>query len=81
MSEAKRYVTVNADQMEDGTLRPCALEWNGVWYPVEEIRKVEHFFGSARTEKKSYTVVLRGLEKILYREGERWYLLIDSHTS
>lgn len=72
----KRYVSVNLDVGEDGTLYPRFVRWeNNKVYMVEQILyKCRAASKKVYGEGIRYTVLIRGREAYLFREGDKWFV-------
>lgn len=72
----KAYVSVNLDVDEDGVSYPRSIRWqNGTVYPIDQV-----LYKCRATSKKvggggiRYTVVIRGRESFLFKEGDKWFV-------
>ncbi len=76
-SRVKRFVTVNADYMANGTVCPHSVTLDGKRYQIDRIVRVD----KGRTVKgwtgrTCYEVEIRKKRANLYLEAERWYVEI-----
>ena len=74
-SRVKRYVTVNADYMANGTVCPHSVTLDGKTYHIDRIVRVD----KGRTVKgwtgrTCFEVESRRRRACLYLEAERWYV-------
>lgn len=72
----KAYVFVNVDIDEEGTIHPRFIRWtDGNIFPIDQI-----LYKCRAASKKvggggiRYTVVIKGRESFLFREGEKWFV-------
>lgn len=72
----KAHVSVNVDVDESGELHPRLIRWcNGTVYPIDQI-----LYKCRAASKKvngggiRYTVVIRGKESFLFKEGDKWFV-------
>lgn len=72
----KAYVSVNLDVDKEGVFYPRLIRWdNGLVYQIDQI------LYKCRTSSKKvggggirYTVMIKGKETFLFREGEKWFV-------
>ena len=74
-SRVKRYVTVNADYMANGTVCPHSVTLEGKTYHIDRIVRVD----KGRTVKgwtgrTCFEVEIRKRRANVYLEAERWYV-------
>lgn len=72
----KAYVSVNLDVDEGGAFHPRLIRWqNGTVYQIDQI-----LYKCRATSKKvggggiRYTVLIRGKEVFLFKEGDKWFV-------
>ena len=72
----KAYVSVNVDVDKEGVALPRLIRWdNGQVFNIDQI-----LYKCRAASKKvggggiRYTVLIRGRESFLFREGEKWFL-------
>ena len=72
----KRYVSVNLDVSEDGTLYSRIVRWGkDKSYTVDQILyKCRAASKKVYGEGIRYTVIIRGKEAYLFREGDKWFV-------
>ena len=71
----KRFVTVNADYMADGSVCPHSVILDGQQFMIERIVKVEAIQGSGSSEEgRRFHIVVLGKEASLFLAKERWYV-------
>ena len=72
----KAYVSVNLDVDKEGVFYPRLIRWdNGLVFQIEQIL----YKCRASSEKVGgggirYTVMIKGKETFLFREGEKWFV-------
>ena len=78
MDYRKVHVEVEVKFLKEGGMRPLWLIWeDGRKFEVERVRSIER--RPARTGSllvTRYTCLVRGQEKYLFFEGNRWFLEI-----
>ena len=72
----KVYVSVNLDVDKEGVFYPRLIRWdNGLVFQIEQIlykcRASSKKVGSGGIR---YTVMIKGKETFLFREGEKWFV-------
>ncbi|MBO4888017.1 MAG: hypothetical protein J5589_06885 [Firmicutes bacterium] len=74
-NRVKKYVTVNADYMDNGTICPHSVTLDGKMYRIDRIVRVDKG-RTVRgwTGRTCYEVEIRGRRANLYLESERWYV-------
>ena len=71
----KRYVTVNADYMADGTVCPHSVTLDGRIYLIDRVIKVDQTQNNGSIKgRRRFHIVVRGNETNLFLENERWYV-------
>ena len=72
----KAYVSVNLDVDKEGVFYPRLIRWdNGLVFKIEQI-----LYKCRASSKKvggggiRYTVMIKGKETFLFREGEKWFV-------
>ena len=72
----KAYVSVNLDVDKEGVFYPRLIRWdNGLVFQIEQI-----LYKCRASSKKvggggiRYTVMIKGKETFLFREGEKWFV-------
>ena len=72
----KAYVSVNVDVDKEGVALPRLIRWdNGQVFNIDQI-----LYKCRAASKKvggggiRYTVLIRGRESFLFREGEKWFV-------
>lgn len=72
----KAYVSVNVDVDKEGVALPRIIRWdNGQVFNIDQI-----LYKCRAASKKvggggiRYTVLIRGRESFLFREGEKWFV-------
>ena len=72
----KVYVSVNLDVDKEGVFYPRLIRWdNGLVFQIEQI-----LYKCRASSKKvggggiRYTVMIKGKETFLFREGEKWFV-------
>ena len=72
----KAYVSVNVDVDKEGVALPRLIRWdNGQVFNIDQI-----LYKCRAASKKAggggirYTVLIRGRESFLFREGEKWFV-------
>lgn len=72
----KAYVSVNLDVDKEGEFYPRLIRWdNGLVFQIEQI-----LYKCRASSKKvggggiRYTVMIKGKETFLFREGEKWFV-------
>ena len=72
----KTYVMVNVDIDEEGVIYPRHIRWdNGMIFHIDRV-----LYKCRASSKKvggggiRYTVVIRGRESFLFREGDKWFV-------
>ena len=72
----KAYVSVNLDVDKEGVFYPRLIRWdNGLVYQIDQI-----LYKCRASSKKvggggiRYTVMIKGKETFLFREGEKWFV-------
>ena len=72
----KAYVSVNVDVDKEGVALPRLIRWdNGQVFNIDQI-----LYKCRAASKKvggggiRYTVLIRGRESFLFREGENWFV-------
>lgn len=72
----KAYVSVNVDVDKEGVALPRLIRWdNGQVFIIDQI-----LYKCRAASKKvggggiRYTVLIRGRESFLFREGEKWFV-------
>ena len=72
----KAYVSVNLDVDKEGVFYPRLIRWdNGLVFQIEQI-----LYKCRASSKKvggggiRYTVMIKGNETFLFREGEKWFV-------
>ncbi len=72
----KAYVSVNVDVDKEGVVLPRLIRWdNGQVFNIDQI-----LYKCRAASKKvggggiRYTVLIRGRESFLFREGEKWFV-------
>lgn len=72
----KAYVSVNVDVDKEGVALPRLIRWdNGQVFNIDRI-----LYKCRAASKKvggggiRYTVLIRGRESFLFREGEKWFV-------
>lgn len=72
----KAYVSVNLDVDKEGVFYPRLIRWdNGLIFQIEQI-----LYKCRASSKKvggggiRYTVMIKGKETFLFREGEKWFV-------
>lgn len=71
----KRFVTVNADYMADGSICPRSVTLDGRIYRIDYVNKVEEdktFTGERG--RRCYHIVVHGKKTELYEKDERWFV-------
>ena len=73
---SKAYVSVNLDVDKEGVFYPRLIRWdNGLVFQIEQI-----LYKCRASSKKvggggiRYTVMIKGKETFLFREGEKWFV-------
>lgn len=76
MNCRKAYVSVNLDVDQEGAYHPRYIRWeNGRIYQIDRI-----LYKCRASSKKvggggiRYTVLIKGHESYLFREGEKWFV-------
>lgn len=72
----KEYVSVNVDVDEEGTIHPRFIRWkDGLIFRIDKItykcRATSNKVGGGGIR---YTVLIRGKESFLFREGDKWFV-------
>ena len=71
----KRYVTVNADYMADGTVCPHSIVLEDRTYLIERITKVDQAKNNGSMPgRRRFRIIVQGIETSLFLENERWYV-------
>lgn len=72
----KAYVSVNLDVDKEGVFYPRLIRWdNGLVFQIDQI-----LYKCRASSKKvggggiRYTVMIKGKETFLFREGEKWFV-------
>ena len=72
----KAYVSVNLDVDKEGVFYPRLIRWdNGLVFQIDQI-----LYKCRASSKKvggggiRYTVMIKGKETFLFREGETWFV-------
>lgn len=72
----KAYVSVNIDVDEEGVMHPRFIRWaNGLIFNIDQI-----LYKCRASSKKvggggiRYTIMVKGRESYLFREGEKWFV-------
>ena len=72
----KAYVSVNLDVDKEGVSYPRLIRWdNGLVFQIDQI-----LYKCRASSKKvggggiRYTVMIKGKETFLFREGEKWFV-------
>ena len=72
----KAYVSVNLDVDKEGVFYPRLIRWdNGLVFQIDQIlykcraSSIQVGGGGIR-----YTVMIKGKETFLFREGEKWFV-------
>ena len=72
----KAYVSVNLDVDNEGVFYPRLIRWdNGLVFQIDQI-----LYKCRASSKKvggggiRYTVMIKGKETFLFREGEKWFV-------
>ena len=74
-NRVKRFVTVNADYMADGTICPRSVMLDNKMYLIDYVKKVEEEKSyNGRRGLRCYHVVVRGKTGELYEKDERWFV-------
>ena len=72
----KAYVSVNVDVDEEGVMHPRFIRWtDGLIFNIDQIL----YKCRARSKKVGgggirYTIMVKGKESYLFREGEKWFV-------
>ncbi len=76
----KAYVGVRCQTDTDGNIRPLKIRWadGRVW----DVDRVIHTCQSPDCSYSGirYTVLIDGMEKYVYHEQRRWYVLVQEET-
>ena len=72
----KEYVSVNLDVDKEGVYHPRFIRWdNGLIFQIDQI-----LYKCRASSKKvggggiRYTVIIKGKESFLFREGDKWFV-------
>ena len=72
----KAYVSVNVDVDEEGVMHPRFIRWtDGLIFNIDQI-----LYKCRASSKKvggggiRYTIMVKGKESYLFREGEKWFV-------
>ena len=72
----KEYVSVNLDVDKEGVYHPRFIRWdNGLIFQIDQI-----LYKCRASSKKvgggsiRYTVMIKGKESFLFREGDKWFV-------
>ena len=72
----KAYVSVNLDVDKEGVFYPRLIRWdNGLVFQIDQI-----LYKCRASSKKvggggiRYTVMMKGKETFMFREGEKWFV-------
>ena len=72
----KAYVSVNLDVDKEGVYHPRFIRWdNGLIFQIDQI-----LYKCRASSKKvggggiRYTVMIKGKESFLFREGDKWFV-------
>ena len=72
----KAYVSVNLDVDKEGVFYPRLIRWdNGLVFQIDQILyKCRAFSKKVGGGGIRYTVMIKGKETFLFREGEKWFV-------
>ncbi len=74
-SRVKRYVTVNADYMANGSVCPHSVTLDGKRYQIDRIVRVDKGRTvNGWTGRTCYEIEIQKKRANLYLEAERWYV-------
>ena len=77
MEHTKKYINIIVQIDRDGNMTPKEILWeDGRHFPVQRVLDRRHAITSAGGAAVCHTCIVAGKRRDIYREKERWYVLI-----